>query len=111
MMSAKDGTALTVQQHIHQSINNIIITPIGTRLTMRDYGSLVPELLDQALSKGLTLQLQAAIVMALTQWEHRISLKSVSIGSETEAGAIAIITGTLIDSGQQAQFGINLGVA
>lgn len=111
MMNANSGTALNLQQHIHQSIANIIITPLGSRLLNRGYGSLVPEMLDYALNDALMLQLKAAIVMAIMEWEHRIVLESVQIETKEEAGVIATITGTLIDSGLQAQFGINLGAA
>lgn len=108
MMSARTGKKLTTAEHIQQSIGIILMTPVGTRLTNRDFGSMVPELIDHAINNGLLLQLQAAIVMALAQWETRIRLDEVVI--ETHAAtATAQITATVIDTGTRENFNVPLG--
>ncbi|WP_107497438.1 GPW/gp25 family protein [Thalassobius sp. I31.1] len=62
---------------LRQSIRDILLTPLGTRVMRRDYGSDLPELLDQNLTP-LTLGLiKAATVDALRKWEPRLHITRV----------------------------------
>ncbi|CRY18829.1 phage baseplate assembly protein [Yersinia enterocolitica] len=45
-MSRNTGRAITDADHISQSIADILITPVGSRVTRRTYGSLLSELID-----------------------------------------------------------------
>jgi len=76
-MNASTGRALDGIAHIEQSVRDILATPIGTRVMRRDYGSLLPELLDQPLTDALMLQAYAATVMAIIRWEPRILVTAV----------------------------------
>lgn len=60
--------------HIKQSISDILITPVGTRVMRREYGSQLFELIDRPLNSVLALQIAAASVMALKKWENRIEV-------------------------------------
>ena len=70
--------------HIQQSVADILLTPIGSRIQRRDYGSLIPQLIDNPINRALLLQLSSAAVMALTKWEKRIAITAfkpqVSVG-------------------------------
>ena len=41
--------------HIKQSIADILLTPIGSRIQRRDYGSRIPELIDRPMNHALLL--------------------------------------------------------
>lgn len=73
-MNVNTGKALDGIDHIRQSIADIITTPIGSRVMRRDYGSLVPELLDMPMSDALLMQVYAATVIAISRWEPRIQI-------------------------------------
>ncbi|MDG6881055.1 Gene 25-like lysozyme [Phocoenobacter uteri] len=60
--------------HIKQSIQDILLTAVGTRVMRRDYGSHLYQLIDRPISHALALQISAACVMALKKWEHRIEV-------------------------------------
>ncbi len=45
MNAAGTGT-LTDEDHVWQSVNDILLTPVGSRLMRRNYGSLCPDLID-----------------------------------------------------------------
>ena len=45
-ISRATGKVLTRREHIAQSINDILTTPIRTRLMRRNYGSYLPQLVD-----------------------------------------------------------------
>lgn len=77
MMSCKTGLLIELYEHIRQSIQDIVFTPIGSRVMRRSYGSLVFKLLDQPFNDATRLQVMAATATAILTWENRIQLNSV----------------------------------
>lgn len=77
MMNAKTGRMMSLPDHVHQSITNILFTRIGTRIQREEYGSLLPEMLDMPLNEVTLLRCNAAVVMALAKWEPRYLVQSV----------------------------------
>lgn len=74
MNRTEGSTIFDENSHIRQSISDILLTPIGTRIMRRDYGSQLFELIDRPVNTALALQLSAAAVMALRKWEPRIEV-------------------------------------
>lgn len=99
MMNAKTGRSIGIADHINQSINDILWTKYGHRVQREEYGSLLPELIDQPSSEGLMLQISAAVFMALATWEPRIDVTNVSVsfetGEVTNTGVIITIKGLI----------------
>ena len=52
----------------------------------RDYGSLVPELLDRPLHAATALLLASAAAMAIARWEPRVIVRRVEITGDLAAG-------------------------
>ncbi|PID61711.1 MAG: hypothetical protein CR974_04070 [Gammaproteobacteria bacterium] len=73
-MSRDNGKVINKDDHIKQSIVDILTTPIGSRLQRREYGSHLFALIDSAGNAAGCLRLQAAAVDALERWEPRIQL-------------------------------------
>ena len=109
-MSALTGVALDDDAHIHQSIRDILTTPVGSRIMRREYGSLIPELIDHPGNAANRLRLMAASVMALLRWEKRITVNSTSI-SITEDGKVTIDINATSRSGPRAGNKINFQIA
>lgn len=76
-MNAQTGQVLTGMEHLEQSLQDILLTPVGSRLMRREYGSLLPDLIDQPLNSTTVLQSYAAAAIAISQWEPRIRLSSI----------------------------------
>ncbi len=76
-MNAQTGQRIDGLDHIRQSVRDILTTPLGTRVMRREYGSLLPELIDQPLNDALLLQAYAAAIMALIRWEPRIRVTAI----------------------------------
>lgn len=94
-MSRSSGTAISGDEHLAQSIADIIITPLGSRTMRRDYGCLLFELLDRPLGPATMLLCSMAIAIALARWEPRIELKTVRIEGEFASGQASVtIEGT-----------------
>ncbi|ATI82900.1 GPW/gp25 family protein [Sphingobium yanoikuyae] len=90
-MSRLKGAVLTGLDHIRQSVMDILSTPIGTRVGRRDYGSLIPDLIDQPMTAANILRIYAAAAVALSRHEDRIHLRRVAITAGDRPGA-AIMT-------------------
>jgi phage baseplate assembly protein W len=78
-MNARTGAEIEGDAHLAQSIEDILTTPIGTRVMRRDYGSLLFELVDAPSTPGTLQQLFAAVAVALHRWETRLQLTRVAV--------------------------------
>ncbi len=78
-MSRTNGQLLDQDKHLRQSIHDILTTPLGTRLMRREYGSLLPFLIDAPANDATRLKLMAATATALIRWEPRIKVSKVSL--------------------------------
>ena len=76
-MNAITGRRIDGIEHIRQSVKDILTTPIGSRVMRRDYGSLLPELVDQPLHDATLLRAYAACVMAIIRWEPRAKIIAI----------------------------------
>lgn len=89
-INASTGKRLTGVNHLKQSIKDILTTRIGTRVMRRDYGSRLPELVDNPTGELLKVELFAATAEALVRWEPRFRLDRVYLQSATEEGRIVL---------------------
>lgn len=89
-MSRTTGKALGGFDHLRQSIEDILTTPVGTRVHRRDYGSMLPRLVDRPINQSLVSDLVAATAAALDRWEPRLRLERVTINSVSAEGRIEL---------------------
>ena len=87
--------------HIWQSVRDILTTPVGSRVMRRDYGSLVPELIDQPMNPATRLRLMSASVSALVRWEPRLRISSVQFSVDARGAAVIDIDGERIDGSRR----------
>lgn len=101
MDSVNGGTAEGTA-HLVQSIRDVLTTPIGSRIQRRDYGSLLPELIDQPFNDHTRLQLLGATATALMRWEPRMRLTRVALTPGDTPGAFLLdLAFQLPGAGQQ----------
>ena len=89
-MDRHTGAAIDGDAHLHQSIADILTTPIGSLVGRRDYGSLLPELIDQPVNSATPLRLFAATALALSRWEKRLALTRVALSPGARIGALSL---------------------
>ncbi len=100
-MNRSTGAALATSAHISQSIGDILTTPIGSRVMRREYGSLLPDLIDAPFNYTTRLQAYAAVAMALMRWEPRIRLSRVQLSLGEQPGqAYLDVEGSHTDTNQ-----------
>lgn len=98
-MNQQNGGTITDLAHVRQSVRDILITPVGSRIARREYGSLIPELIDQGQNPALRLQVMAAIYGALCRWEPRIKLTAIQISSAADGSMVVDLSGIRADGG------------
>ena len=83
-MDRRTGRRLAGWPHVVQSIEDILTTPVLSRVMRRPYGSETPRLIDAPMNASSLLALYVAIAEALELWEPRYELQHIAF---TEAGA------------------------
>ncbi|MFQ1687682.1 GPW/gp25 family protein [Aeromonas veronii] len=89
-MNAANGRAISTTEHIIQSVRDILITPVGSRVMRRDYGSELFYLIDMPQHQATRLRLMAATVQALINWEPRITVTRVDVLGSGMDGPLTI---------------------
>jgi phage baseplate assembly protein W len=90
-MNQQSGTAITDLEHIRQSVRDILITPVGSRINRREYGSLLFSLIDSPQNTANRLRVYA-VYSALNRWEPRITLSSISIETTADGKMVIELT-------------------
>nr|WP_308530318.1 GPW/gp25 family protein [uncultured Serratia sp.]DAL85537.1 MAG TPA: baseplate assembly protein [Caudoviricetes sp.] len=105
-MNRNNGMAIAEIDHIRQSVSDILITPVGSRVMRRDYGSQLSTLIDQPQKPALKLQMMAAVYGAVLRWETRISLTAVNITSDADGKMVVDLVGNRTDTAGRIQFSL-----
>lgn len=74
-----DGTLLSDEGHLRQSITDILTTPLRSRVLRRDYGSRLYELIDAPITRQTAIDFTVATADALLKWEPRIRVLRVQV--------------------------------
>lgn len=82
-LNSNTGKSLKGLDHLRQSIEDILVTPVGSRVMRREYGSKLFELIDAPLNRGTLAQIYAASAEALDRWEPRFKLRKIRADSIT----------------------------
>ncbi len=97
-IDATTGAVIDGATHLAQSVATILTTPLGTRVQRRDFGSLLPELIDQPFNDATRARLYGATATALMRWEPRIRLTNITLALGDEKGVFVLtLTGERTD--------------
>ncbi|WP_410759443.1 GPW/gp25 family protein [Citrobacter youngae] len=90
----RTGKRLSGVAHLRQSVSDILTTPIGSRVLVRDYGSDLFSLVDNPRDDMTRLQIIAASATALARWETRLKVTRVLVSfPEGKSGCVLDIEG------------------
>lgn len=100
-----DGSLLTGFDHVRQSIEVILTTPIGSRVMRRDFGSELMGLIDRPMNDRVILAIYSACAMAIAKWEPRFAVTGISINDATAQGVFGLeIRGVYYPNGHKGDF-------
>lgn len=89
-MDRTTGRRIAGIDHVRQSVADILTTPLGSRLERRNYGSLLPSLIDQPDNAHTRLRCYAAIASALMKWEPRLRITRVGMSTGDRPGQATV---------------------
>ncbi|EAH9150349.1 baseplate assembly protein [Campylobacter jejuni] len=69
---------------IEESIKDILITPLGSRVMRPEYGSLLYTLIDRKIDDDFRVLLTRYTAEAISKWEKRVKLKGVRFNEMKE---------------------------
>lgn len=87
---------------IKESIKDILITPLGSRVMLPEYGSRVFELIDRKMDDSFMADLTTYVVEAIERWETRVKLNKVSAIKNNGKLSITLI----FDNNQTVEVGL-----
>lgn len=77
----RTGQPLSGLDHLKQSIEDILTTPLGTRRMRPEYGCNLRRFVDLPVNEGWKSAVQAEVARALGRWEPRVQLERVKVVS------------------------------
>lgn len=89
----RTGQPLSGLDHLKQSIEDILTTPLGSRRMRPDYGSNLRRFVDLPVNEGWKSAVQAEVARALGRWEPRVQLERVKVVSVLEGQISLELTG------------------
>ena len=92
-LNKHSGHTIKASKHLAQSVSDILITPVGSRVMRRDYGSYLFALMDQPANPAGLMRLRAASAHALMQWEPRLQIAKVVTEVPSSGKVMISITG------------------
>lgn len=110
MMSRVIGSNMSELDHIKQSIQDIISTPLGSRIMRRSYGTQLFNLIDQPTTQTLYLKIYSTIYSSILQWEHRINVSQININSLSAGQMVIDLEFTLTKTGQAQNLNIPVSI-
>ncbi|MCT4497636.1 GPW/gp25 family protein [Pseudomonas sivasensis] len=78
-MDRRTGQPLSGLDHLRQSIEDILTTPVGSRRMRPEYGSHIRRFVDLPVNEGWKSAVQAEVARALSRWEPRLRLEKVKV--------------------------------
>ncbi|EFI6528050.1 GPW/gp25 family protein [Escherichia coli] len=107
-MNRNTGLGISDTEHISQSMRDILLTPVGSRVMRREYGSLLSALIDMPQNPALRLQIMVACYSAIQKWEPRIRITAISFETGDAGEMYVDITGMRTDTGASVSTTVSL---
>ncbi|CAM8679205.1 GPW/gp25 family protein [Kluyvera sp. M-M157-B] len=107
-MNRNTGLGISDTEHVSQSMRDILLTPVGSRVMRREYGSLLSALIDMPQNPALRLQIMVVCYSAIQKWEPRIRLTAISFETGDAGEMYVDITGMRTDTGASVSTTVSL---
>lgn len=98
-MDRRTGQPLSGLDHLRQSIEDILTTPVGSRRMRPDYGSQLRRYVDLPVNEGWKSAVQAEVARALGRWEPRLQLERVRVTAVLDGQITMSLVGTYLGDG------------
>nr|WP_280954549.1 GPW/gp25 family protein [Rhizobium album] len=94
-------------EHVQQSIAKILMTPVGSRVMRRDFGSDLPDLVDAKMTRRNVLAVYSAAASAIAKWEPRFRMTRGRVTRADSAGTLMLaVIGTYYPRGHLGDYSV-----
>ena len=107
-MSRTTGRSLEGLGHVRQSVQDILTTPLGTRVGRRDYGSRLPSLIDLPITEETRIEIYASVADALGKWEPRLEVIRVRVDPASPGRMNVTLSALYTEDGSETQIDFTL---
>lgn len=97
---AVTGKRVVGIDRLRQSVADILATPKGTRVMRRDYGSLLPRLVDAPLNNDTLLQMYRETGDAIKAWEPEYLVEKVKAEVSDPGSILLTLVGKYLPEGK-----------
>ncbi|MCJ7854026.1 MULTISPECIES: GPW/gp25 family protein [Pseudomonas] len=97
-LDRRTGQQSTGLDHLKQSVEDILTTPLGSRRMLPEYGSSLRRFVDMPVTEGWKSAVQAEVARALGRWEPRLQLERVKVVSVIDGQIGLLLTGEYLGS-------------
>ena len=89
-ISRHTGQNIDAMTHLRQDIEDVLTTPLGTRVGRRDYGSRLPDRVDRPMSADLVVDVTLDSADAIAKWIPIFKLTRVFVALANKAGRLEL---------------------
>jgi phage baseplate assembly protein W len=93
-MNRETGKPLSATDHIRQSVQDILSTPLGSRVMLPGYGSNLLRLVDHPADHVTAVRVVMATAVAIARWEPRVTINTIAVLKAGEGQIIVTIRAT-----------------
>ncbi|MFP4182781.1 MAG: GPW/gp25 family protein [Thiohalospira sp.] len=87
-MDRHTGKRIEGTAQLAQSLRDVLNTRPGTRVMLREYGSALPDLVDEPVDGRFEVEVYAAVADAARRWVPRLRVEQVQMAGQTESGPV-----------------------
>lgn len=99
-MNRDTGRTLEGVEHLRQSVRDILETPIGSRVMLREYGSRLFELIDDPVDQRFAVEVFQAVAEAINRWEPRFAVERIRLAEIRDTGPVFDLHGVDLETGR-----------
>lgn len=96
-------------EKLKQNITHILLTSVGERAMLRDYGGGIRQLVHDPNNEALRAIVQHQIMKTISQWEPRVTLESVTV-TQQEGELLVVLQYTIRRTSQPQSLSVALGL-
>ena len=112
-MDSNTGRWLFDHEHLRQSIKKILTTLVGTRIERREFGSLIPDLVDSPGNDRLIILIYASVATALMLHEPRLKIQRIQTefnNNLNEPKLVILLEGVVMINAWQESVELTIGL-
>lgn len=102
-LDRRTGLPISGIEHLRQSVEDILSTPLGSRRMRPAYGSKLRRFVDLPVNDGWKSAVQAEVARALSRWEPRLKLERVRVLSVVGGKITLQLTGQYLGDSQMVE--------